>query len=290
MSRRRGAAAGLLVVAVAALLVGLLSAPSQAEPKKLLVSSSATGPFRDNLATPLFDDAGPFVPLDEASSTFYVKNNSKQTARATLAVVNRGGTNEFEDALTFDVDIDGTTTTSTVPAPGSPGCSLVLTGPSIAPGAVQGIDLSLSVADLQGRAGTDQAASLDFVVTLSQIGPKGQVKVCGEQATAQPEVKGAQGNGSGNGSGDGSGDGSGNGQGDGGDAAADCDRDVVVTVAGAPTCVPTAVDAGGDAPYGGGEPRSPQVVLGLVLVVLGAGAVLVGWLNRRRRTQLAASA
>ncbi len=267
MSARRTAAAGFLVVAVVALLVGLLSSPSQAEPKKLLVSNAAHGPFRDNLATPLFDDDGPFVPLDEASSTFYVKNNSKQAARATLAIVNRGGTNEFEDALTFDVDIDGTTTTSTVPAPGSPGCSLVLTGPSIAPGGVQGIDLSLAVADLQDQVGTDQAASLDFVVTLSQVGPQGQVKVCGEQATAQPEVKGAQGHGSGSGSGPGNG---GDGSGDGGD----CQRDVVVTVAGPPTCVPTAVDAGGTAPYGGGESRSPLVVIGLALLLAGVGAVL----------------
>ena len=281
MSARRATAAGFLVVVAVALLVGLLSPPSQAEPKQLLVSDAANGPFRDNLATPLFDDDGPFVPQDEVSSTFYLKNNSQQAARSTLAIVNRGGTSEFEDALTFDVDIDGTTTTSTVPAPGSPGCSLVVTGPSIAPGGVQGIDLSLAVADLREQVGMGQAASLDFVVTLSEVFPRGQVKVCGEQATAQPEVEGARatGNDEGNGTGNGSG-------GDGGD----CERDVVVTVAGPPTCVPTAVDAGGTAPFGGGEPRGPQVVTGLTLVVAGAGAGMVGWLSRRRRTQVAACA
>jgi hypothetical protein len=262
MRVRRTALGGLVVVALAAVLLALLSAPSQADPKKLLVSNTATGPFRDNLATPLFDGAGRFVPLDEASSTFYVKNNSKQTARATLAVVNRGGSNDFEDALTFDVDIDGTAASGAVPEVGSKGCSLITTGPSIAPGKVQAVDISLAVADLQDQVGMDQAATLDFVLTLTQTGKNGQVEVCGEQATAQPEVKGAQG------------------------GRSDCRRDVVVTVAGDPTCVPTAVDAGraGHPSYGAGDPRSALAVTGMAGLLAGLGAGLVLWANRRRRT------
>ena len=265
MRVRRTALAGIVALALAAVMVALLGTPSQAEPKKLLVSNSVNGPFRDNLASPLFAGDDPFVPLDAATSTFYVKNNSKQTARTTLAVVNRGGTNEFEDALTFDVDIDGTTSSGAVPEVGANGCSLITTGPSIAPGKVQSVDVSLAVADLEGQVGMDQAASLDFVVTLSQVGPKGQVKVCGEQATAQPEVKGAQGT-----------------EGQQGEQGEQCRRDVVVTAAGTPTCVPSAVAAGVPS-YGAGQPRQPATVAGLAVVLLATGAGLVLWATRRRR-------
>lgn len=102
-----------------------------------------------------------------------------------------------------------------------------------------------------------QAASLDFVVTLTQTGETGWVEVCGEQAEAEPEIKGDQGSGP------------------------DCTRDVVVTTTGTPTCVPTAVDAG--ATYGGGEPRDAATVAGLAGVLITLGLVL--WADRRRRNE-----
>lgn len=267
MNHRRAAPTAFALLGLIATLIITMASPSSADPKKLLVSSSANGPFQSNLATPLFKDSAKFVPLDEATSTFWVKNNSKQTARTTVSVVNRGTTNDFEKALTFDVDIQGTTSSGTVPAPGSPGCSLVTTGPSIAPGKVQRVDVSLAVADLQQQIGMDQAASLDFVVTLTQTGKNGQVEVCGEQAVAQPEVKGEQATSDGNGNGS-----TGNGE--------QC-RDVVVTVAGPPTCVPTAVDAG--ATYGGGEPRDPREIAVLSVVLVATGAGVLAWAGRRRR-------
>lgn len=273
MTTYRTVVGAALAAVVASLLVVLATSPAQAEPKQLLVAGSAQGPFRDNLATPLFAGTGRLVPLDSATSTFYVKNNGKQTARTTVAVVNRGGSNAFEDALTLDVDIDGTASVATVPAPGGKGCSLVTTGPSLAPGAVQAVDIGLTVADLDGQVGMDQAASLDVVVTLSQVGPRGQVKVCGEQATAEPEVKGEQATDGGDADGEAGGDG----------VVADCARDVVVTVAGDPTCVPTAVAAGRGAAYGGGEPRDPATVAGLAGLLAAAGASLVLWAGRRRR-------
>lgn len=92
------------------------------------------------------------MPLDEATSTFYVKNSSQQVARTTLAVVNSDNTKTFESALTFAVHIDGITSNSTMPAPGTRGCSLITTGPSIEPGAVQTVDLALAVADLQDKS------------------------------------------------------------------------------------------------------------------------------------------
>lgn len=261
MSVRRMTLAAFAALTVLAMLVLVLSAPSQAEPKKLLVANSATGPFQNNLAHPLFDGMGPFVPLDQVSNAFYVKNNSSQPARVTVQVVNRGATNDFEQALTFNVNIRGTQSSGSAPETGSSGCHLVTTGPNIAPGAVQKVDVGLAVADLQQQIGMDQAASLDFVVTLSQVGPKGQIQVCGEQATAQPiEVKGEQATAGQQGQ---------------------CAKNVVVTVAGKPTCVPTVVDAG----LSYDEPRSPAEVAGLALLLMGGGATLMWWGNRRRRRE-----
>lgn len=264
MSTRRASLAAFLTVTLTAVVVIVLGSPSQAEPRKLLISNSISGPFQGNLATPLFKGAGPFVPLDEASNTVYVKNNSDQTARTTVRVVNRGRTPAFEDSLAFDIDINGISTGGTAPLPGTPGCSMVVTGPSIAPGAVQAVDIDLAVGELPARVGMNQAASLDFVVTLSQTGSNGWVEVCGEQATAQPEVKGEPGGGSTNG--------------DGSDP--DCTREVVVTAVGTPTCVPTAVDAG--ATYGGGAPRGPREIALLVGLLVTTGASMVVWASRRR--------
>ena len=260
MSIRRITLSALAVLAALAMLILVVSSPSQADPKKLLVSNSSNGPFQNNLATPLFQGSGPFVPLDQASNAFYVKNNSPQPARVTVQVVNRDDTNDFEKALTFNINIQGTQSSSSVPDPGNKGCSLVTTGPNIAPGGVQKVDVGVAVADLQQQIGMDQAASLDFVVTLSQVGPKGQIQVCGAQATAQPvEVKGEQA------------------------TAGECAKNVVVTVAGRPTCVPTSVDAG----LSYDEQRSPAEVAGLGILLIGGGATLMWWGNRRRRREAA---
>ncbi len=99
-------ALAVVPLALTAVVLPLVS-PSQAVAKNLLVSNSADGPFRDHLSTPLFKGEGPFVPHDRAHNTFYVKNNSNDTARATLAVVNHGASSGFENALRFDVDIEG---------------------------------------------------------------------------------------------------------------------------------------------------------------------------------------
>jgi len=262
MSLNRVPLALAAVLLLVATMVMFLGTPSEAVTKNLLISSSADGPFRDHLSRPLFKGEGPFVPLDRADSTFYVKNNSSDTARATLAVVNRGTSNDLESALSFDVDIQGTKSSGALPSPGRDGCALITTGPSIEPGDVQAVDLSLAMADVTGQEGMAEVASLDFVLTLSQVGENGEVDVCGEQADAEPEAEGEQGE-------------------EGEPVSDQCRRDVVVTVAGEPSCVPTVVDAG--ATYGLGEPRSPGTVafLAAVLVSLGAGMLLLA--GRRRR-------
>ena len=168
--------AAALVVALLGVLG--LDAPAYAEQKKLKLATSATGPFGDHLTTPLF--AGTYVP-GSVTSSFYVKNSSAQTARATIALVEKTPVNDFERALSFSASVDGT---SGAPVPifedkKKNQCRTIVTGPTMAGGAVQRIDVSMHVA---GSAPVDQHASFAFVVTLSQVTNKGKVDVCGPQS------------------------------------------------------------------------------------------------------------
>lgn len=251
--------AGLVAVVIAAVVVVALGSPSQAEPKRLLVATSPSGPFVDNLATPLFGAADRLVPLARESSRFWVKNNSSQPARATLMVVNRAGSNDFERALSYEIRVGGTRAVAILPDPDRHGCRLAATGPNIAPGATQPVDVAAQLADLVGRAGTDQTASVDFVLTLSQVGPTGQIQVCGEQAIAQPpQVRGGH--------------------------EGDCSRDVVVTTTGVPTCVPSAVSAGQDTSYDAVPARGAGLAGLLAVSLLAGGATtLLLAVGRRRR-------
>ena len=181
------------VLALVAGLLGVLSlgSPAYAAQKKLKLATSAAGPFGDHLTTPLFE--GTYVPGDVTSS-FYVKNDSPQTARATIALVEKAPVNDFERALSFSASVDGTTGT---PVPmfedkKKNQCRTLVTGPTMDGGAVQRIDVSMLIAD---SAPMDQGASFSFVVTLSQVTNKGKVDVCGPQSpggtAARVEVLGA---------------------------------------------------------------------------------------------------
>lgn len=249
MTRARPAIPRLLAVLLLVLSLATLAGPAQAREAGLQVSRSATGPFADQLPSPLLADLGRVVPLDRASGTFWVKNSSPRVARTTVAVVNRGAANVLTGALTVTVDVDGTVSTGTLPPDGRP-CELVATGPHLRPGAVQPVEVSLAVGDLTGQQGVRERFALDVDVTLSHLGGAGEVAVCGEQASAGPPP-------------------------------ADCEGTAVVTVAGPPRCVPTVVDAG--LHDGLGVPREPAVVAGTGVTVLVVGALLVLAVRRRWR-------
>ena len=177
-------------VALVVALLGVLglNAPAYAEQKKLKLATTASGPFADHLTTPLF--SGTYVP-GSASSSFYVKNSSAQTARATISLVEKAPVNGFERALSFSASVDGTSGT---PVPlfedkKKNQCRTIVTGPTMAAGAVQRIDVAMHVAD---SAPMDQRATFAFVVTLSQVTNKGKVDVCGPQSPgAAARVTGA---------------------------------------------------------------------------------------------------
>lgn len=265
MKRVLVAALATLLAVVTAML--LTAQPTQADPKKLLVSSDGIT-WGDNLTAPLFGNLGPLVPQDHATSSFQLKNNSKQPARATLAVVDRGPDNDFTNHLTFTYSVAGTTTPVPVAVAQKPKCKTYVTGPSIDPGGTQTVDVGVNFADVTGQTAMDETSTVDFVLTLSQVGPNGRVDICGEQALAQPYQE--------------------------------CKNPAlqVVTVVGKPTCAEV---LGTEALRGGkqgtsagaatgesvlaatGAPRSASTLLPLAVGLLAAGAGLM--VVRRRREE-----
>ncbi len=69
---------------------------------------------------------------------------------------------------------------------GSTRCSTFLTGPTLAPGGTQQVDVGLTFSDVDGQTAQHSQARIDLVVTLSQVGHQGDVNICGEQAEAEP--------------------------------------------------------------------------------------------------------
>lgn len=172
------AVAILLSVLAAALLT---SAPSQAEGRKLLLSAvGPDGPWSDNLPSGLFD--GDVIAPGEVTETFWVLNNSPQPARVTLdgQVLD---TNPFADSLSIESNVGGTVVTTPVGRSGR--CKTYVTGPSFNGRTSQRVDVTLHFDDdLQAEQSStmNQSARLEFLVTLSQTGPKGKVTYCEAQA------------------------------------------------------------------------------------------------------------
>lgn len=181
-----------------ALLASLLSmvalgAPAHADPDRLRLGLSQSGPFTESLTTPLF--SGTYVP-GSATSTFYVKNDSPSTTRATISVVPKASYNAFEQALSFSATVGGTSGAAVPFYDGKKKnqCRTIVTGPTINPGGVQKVDVRMLIDGSFSQPATQQAASFSFIVTLSQVTPKGKVDVCGPQSPGgtSVEVLGAQ--------------------------------------------------------------------------------------------------
>ncbi|MGN6575106.1 MAG: hypothetical protein ACTHKG_05420 [Nocardioides sp.] len=180
---------GVTTIVVAALAAALLwSSPSAAAPQRLLVSNDGES-WSQNLTTPLFEELGPFVPQDDVTDRFYVKNNSNQPARATFRVSKDSDLNDFERNLSFSYTVGTTGTDEPVIVGKQNKCKAYVTGPTIKPGESQPINVNLQFADVQGQVAMDQTANVDMVVTLSQVTPKGMVDICGAQARAEPSTE-----------------------------------------------------------------------------------------------------
>ena len=184
--------AAFLAIVLTSLVTSFLSSsPSTAAPNRLLVSDTgAAGTWSDNLTSPLFDELGPFVPLDNESDSFWVKNNSNQPARATFAVLSTRPDgepkNDFEDRLEFTYDVGETNGEPTEVIRYQNRCKAYVTGATIPPGESMPVNVGLTFADADGLTAQDQQARVSFVVTLSQVTQKGMIDICGVQAEAEP--------------------------------------------------------------------------------------------------------
>lgn len=259
MRARRVATATVFAVLATLAPVLLLSSPSQAEPQKLQVGRSATGPWSDHLATALFEGGGAMVPADSVTDTFYVRNGSQQPARATLSVLDRPARNDLERHLTVSTELGGGT--SRVPLTGGlgPACKAQVSGPSIPAGGVQEVGVTLRFDDVTGQVAMDQQADVGLVVTLSQVGPTGRTDICGAEEGADPPA-----------------------------GCADPSQ-AVVAVVGDGGCPDVqgeeSADVAGDLPDTG-APRSAEAVAVLGVACLAAGALLLV-VRRRRETDQA---
>jgi len=266
IARRIGTILFLLGLACSPLA---FSVPAEAGDSGVQVSTTPTGPFRDQLHRQLFAGAGKLVPGDRVTRTFYVRNDSDLVARTTLEVSDSGPRNGFSDALDVSANLGGVSTDGPLHT-GDPDCSLTVTGPNLAPGAVQAVDITVDFRDAATMVAMDQRASLDVLVTLTQVGGTGVIETCGEQATADPV----------------SNDGQSNDDQSGGDA---CRDGAVVTVTGTQSCVPTAVAAGGRKSQQAEPTVREQITRGafpaLVLLGIGGGLVIGAWPAARRRRQ-----
>ncbi len=261
IARHLGTAALLLGLACSPLLV---SAPAAAGGSGVQVSASPTGPFRDQLPRQLFAGTGKLVPGDRVTRTFYVRNDSDVVARTSLDVSRSGQRNELADAIDVSVKL-GDVSAGPVET-GGPDCTLTTTGPDLAPGAVQPVEVSVAFDDVTGTRATAQRASLDFLVTLTQV-DIGVIETCGDQETADPEDEPP------------------------GGTAPDhdrCEDGAVVTVTGTPACVPTVVDAGQArehrAHHSIRERVSRSAFPALLLLGVGGGLVIGAWPLTRRRS------
>lgn len=183
----------LATAILAALLTVVLGAPAHADPDRLRLSLSQSGPFTESLSTPLF--SGSYVP-GTAASSFYVKNDSSSTTRATISVAPKSSYNAFEAALRFRASVGGQQGDVDVPLyvdKKKSQCRTIVTGPTINPGGVQKIDVTMLIDQAFPQPSSQQTASFSFVVTLSQVTNKGKVDVCGPQSPGgSVQVLGAQ--------------------------------------------------------------------------------------------------
>lgn len=220
-----------------------IAEPAQADQKKVQLGSSAAGPFADNLTGPLFN--GTYVP-GSVARTFYVKNNSAQTARVTLTLIGKTPANAFEDSLSFTAKAGGFASQTPIPLFTDPKkkkeCRTIVVGPTMQGQAVQPIEVTMHIDDDLDETAMNQTASFQFVVTLSQVTNKGKVDACGEQPPGAVSQS--------------------------------------IQVMGAQTAKAAASPSDGQRLSA--SPRSSGLIAGLTASLLGAGALLFLALRRRR--------
>lgn len=154
----------VLMIGLMGVLTGMVvTAPkAAASDGRLLVSRSVDGPWQPSFTTPLFQRAGALVPLDRATSRFYVRNGSSDAARASVSWTVSGAGEELARSLRFSVALGGATEPSGQ-------CGARVASGSIPPGGVQRVDVEMLVADLAAGLAMRQTADVTMELRLEQV-------------------------------------------------------------------------------------------------------------------------
>ena len=156
---RLSAAVGIAVVLALAPAV-TASAAGQLE----LSNDGVT--FGTTLAAPVFSPSPVLVPLQSASSTFWVRNASTVAAYLRLTLVDSSWSSwDYGSGLTLNAAVPGKTGAS-VPLASTPACSVILYGVLLAPGASVQVTATMALGDKNGSSGQTGWAAVDFGVTL----------------------------------------------------------------------------------------------------------------------------
>ena len=159
----RGRSAVVLLLAACSLLP---ATAAHADSDRLQVSQDGTT-WQDNLSAPLF---GPMVvvPQDRVSRSFRIRNDTDQETQATVALVDRSpDDSDLAGHLRVGARSGETAGSSHALTDGN-GCSVLLQGQPLDPGATSRIDVALAVDDIEGGTAQGATAEFDLLVALSE--------------------------------------------------------------------------------------------------------------------------
>lgn len=185
---RRLAFIPLLVIVLSLMSVG----PAHADPDFLKISFDREEGYADQLDGPLWQGSARMAPtVGMDSRTFFIKNDSNQTAKATLGLTDiSGDLADFVDFTITFVGSNGTSVTNGVAVqPDGKKCRTFATRPVIPAGGIQEAFVTATLVDLDNQDHQDESAEVDFRLALSQVIRNDKTDPCGNVKT---EVAGAQ--------------------------------------------------------------------------------------------------
>lgn len=122
------------------------------------------------LASPLFATAPVLVPLDSASSTFWVRNSSASAAYLRITLDDSSWSSaEYGSSLRVSASVPSKAGTA-VPLASNPPCSIILSGVLLAPGQAVAVTATVAMIDVNGTSAQLSWAAIDLGVTLTESG------------------------------------------------------------------------------------------------------------------------
>lgn len=162
MTRRLSAAAAAAVFVVGTCIVG--SAPAAYADDRIGLSLDRVS-WTDDITTGLFDPELRWVPGDRRTETFYVRNQSGETADLTVLIQ---GTSSDDLMQTGDLSVTARAAGGRTTPVDSPGTRPLLHVPALRAGQVESVDVTVALR--RGATNRSETESLDlaFDVRLTQ--------------------------------------------------------------------------------------------------------------------------